>query len=99
MAKANGKEIVRMLEMLTEACASIQDAKGCGACPLKINCLETEIFGYVVDAVPTSRFEEFLGFAGDIDNYNWKSDMDGHYWDMKRKEYIEERMIDEEWGC
>ena len=98
MAKLKGKDVENVLDTMLNACTDIREADGCGACPMKNYCLDEEPFANIADAVPAYRIDEFLGFAGDIDDYNCKRDMEDYYWEQKRDSYIEERMIDMEWG-
>ena len=89
-----GKEVVKALEAVFDACGIIQEGGACGSCPLRSNCLDEATFSQVCDMVTIGEFDEMLGLAEDIDNY---MNEDSH-WDTVRKSSAEERMIDMAWG-
>ena len=92
-----GKEIVKALSSVFDACGTIIDGGACNACPLKYSCLNDTTFTEICDLIPMGAFDEMLGLAEDIE-YKCNEDDASDYWDMKRKADLEERMIDIGWG-
>ena len=77
-------KFINLLEVIYEACGSIQDAGGCDVCPIKHNCLNDTAVADFANFCTKGSLKEFLGFAEDVENYASEQEMaDYHEW-LKR---------------
>lgn len=94
----SGKEIVKALGAVFDACGTIQEAGACSACPLSHCCLDDTNFSEVCDTVSIGSFDELIGLAEDIEDHYNNEDAAAYFAEVKRKEEIEERCIEERYG-
>ena len=77
-------KFINLLEVIYEACGSIQDAGGCDKCPIKHNCLDDTSVAEFANFCTRGSLSDFLDFAGDVENYSNEQEMaDYHEW-LKR---------------
>ncbi len=79
MNKEKAIKFIDLLEVIYEACGSIQDAGGCDKCPIKHNCLNDTSVAEFANFCTKGSLTEFMGFAEDVQNYEREQEWNNYH--------------------
>ena len=99
------KDIINGLELIHMCCEAIEENGGCDECPIGSDCFEYNSLLDSYENIPMSRWERFVRFADDVEEYMKERNMTREErrqldwedeYDRRRKGERDERYLEEE---